>query len=270
MHSSDNVLGYILQAVTIYSGGSIVFEDKTLFNEFNLDVESVLSIVRELKPTIYARFVQSSLYLIFTLILSYSGAPFLKQAQKLIATKYGNSFIFQRGLNRKNRYHREGRLVADCIYDMLVFREIRSSMFGGHIRTLFLDDDNSDINKVDLATFYRAVLGAQVVKTFTRPETSSGITATVVYDYTLDQRLVGPPMTAMEIKLVDHLEYTAEDSPNPRGEVKVRGGNVFAGYWNNMDAYLDVVDADGWFSTNIIGELRPNGCFVLLGPKNIL
>lgn len=255
MHSFaiDNVLGYILQALTIYSGGSIVFEDKTLFNEFNLDVESVLSTVRELKPTIYA-----------------SGAPFLKQAQKLIATKYGNSFIFQRGLNRKNRYHREGRLVSDCIYDMLVFREIRSSMFGGCIRVLFLDDDNSDENKVDLASFFRAVLGAQVIKTFTRPEASSGITATAIFDYTLDQRLVGPPLTSLEIKLVEYLEYTAEDVPNPRGEVKVRGGNIFVGYWNNADAYLDVVDADGWFSTNMIGELLPNGCFILLGSKKNL
>lgn len=200
-----------------------------------------------------------------------SGAPFLKQAQKLIANKYGNSFIFQRGLDRKDRYHREGRLVSDCVYDMLIFRDIRMKMFGGQIRMLFMDDDNSDNNKVDLASFYRAVLGAQVPKTFSRPETSSGMTATLVFDYTADKRLIGPPLAAMTIKLSDYKEYTAEDKPNPRGELKVRGNNVFVGYWNDStNMFLDIVDPDGWFSTGIIGELLPNGSFMLLGSKNDL
>jgi long-chain acyl-CoA synthetase len=269
----DNVLGYILQAMTTFVGGSIAFEDKIQFNDFNLDMESVLATIKEFKPTIYARFViTNNLPLCNTLTLfSTSGAPFLKQAQKLIANKYGTSFIFQRGLDRKDRYHREGRLVSDCVYDMFLFRQIRMSMFGGQIHTLFMDDDDSPTNKVDLASFYRAVLGAQVIKTFSRPETTSGMTATMIYDYTADKRIVGPPLAAMEIKLSDHKEYTAEDNPNPRGEVKVRGNNVFAGYWDDTErTRMDLVDPDGWFSTGMIGELLPNGSFMLLGPKKHL
>lgn len=193
-----------------------------------------------------------------------SGAPFLKQAQILIANKYGNSFIFQRGLDRKERYHLEGRLVSDCIYDMLLFRDIRQRMFGGNIRLMFIDDHE---NKTDFCSFYRAILGAQVIKTFSRPETSSGITATSVYDYTADKRMIGPPLPAMEIKLLDYKEFTAEDLPNPRGEIQVRGNNVFVGYWNDMDTLLDVIHPDGWFTTNMIGELSPNGSFIMLGYK---
>lgn len=184
--------------------------------------------------------------------------------QLLIANKYGNSFIFQRGLVRKERYLGEGRLVSDCIYDMLLFRDIRQRMFGGNIRLLLIDDQE---NKSDYCSFYRAVLGAQVIKTLSRAETSSGITAISVYDYTADKQLIGPPLPVMEIKLSDYENYTAEDLPNPRGEIQVRGNNVFVGYWNNIEALLDVVHPDGWFTTNMLGELLPNGSFILLGSK---
>ncbi|CAO3607277.1 unnamed protein product [Mucor fragilis] len=251
MHSFaiDNVLGYVLQAATCFVGGSIGFEDKVLLYEYNLDVPSVLTAIKEVKPTVYA-----------------SGGPFLKQVQKLILGKYGNSFLFQRGLDRKDRYHKEGKLVSDCKYDMLVFRYIRQQLFGGHIRMLYMDND--DFPKVDLGSFYRSVLGAQVLKTFSRPETSSSMMTTVVFDYVLEKRVVGPPLASIHVKLVDKKEerYTAEDLPNPRGEVYVGGSTVFAGYWNNASATRDVIHPDEWYSTGLIGELLPNGSILLLEP----
>lgn len=148
---------------------------------------------------------------------------------------------------------------------MLVFRDIRQRMFGGNIRLLLIDKDQDNS---DDASFYRAILGSQVLKIFSRTETSSGITATSLYDYTLDHRLIGPPLPVMEIKLTDHEEYTADDLPNPRGEIQVRGHNVFAGYWNDdKNTLLDVLHPDGWFITNMIGELLPNGSFILLKSK---
>lgn len=55
----DNVLGYVLQAVLCYLGGSIVFEDKLRLNEFTIDIPSVLATIEELKPTIYGRYIES-------------------------------------------------------------------------------------------------------------------------------------------------------------------------------------------------------------------
>jgi long-chain acyl-CoA synthetase len=44
---------------------------------------------------------------------------------------------------------------------------------------------------------------------------------------------VGPPAPVNEVKLVDvpSLGYTTEDEPNPRGELCVRGANVFVEYY---------------------------------------
>ena len=44
---------------------------------------------------------------------------------------------------------------------------------------------------------------------------------------------VGPPQPINEVKLLDvpAMGYSAEDLPNPRGELCVRGGNCFSVYY---------------------------------------
>jgi long-chain acyl-CoA synthetase len=38
------------------------------------------------------------------------------------------------------------------------------------------------------------------------------------------------------------------------GEIQIRHGGVFAGYWNRPDATADTIDADGWLHTGDVGE----------------
>jgi long-subunit acyl-CoA synthetase (AMP-forming) len=42
---------------------------------------------------------------------------------------------------------------------------------------------------------------------------------------------------------------------------------VFKGYWNEQDLTDDMVDADGWYMTGMLGETLPNGTLKLLGKK---
>lgn len=89
------------------------------------------------------------------------------------------------------------------------------------------------------------------------------------YDYNADPQAKGAPLPSNEIKLVDSPEhsFTAEDKPNPRGEIWVRGNNVFAGYYDDDSITSEVVDGDGWFATGYLGEVLPNGTFKVHGKK---
>ncbi|KAL0088526.1 hypothetical protein J3Q64DRAFT_1726283 [Phycomyces blakesleeanus] len=241
----DNVLGHTISSVFYYVGGSIAFEA----DEPKKDVKATLSKISEAKPTILV-----------------SGPHFLHQVKEVIESNYGNSFLFRRGFNKKLECFKEGRLVNDSKYDMLVFRDIRQTLFGGNLRVVFIDNDD---NTEPIAPFLRAVLGVQVLKTFNRAETGGTMTASMFYDYNADTAACGAPLPCNELKLTDLTEngYTAEDKPNPRGEIWVRGNNVFSGYWNDPTSTSDVMDADGWFMTGMIGEVFPNGTVKLLGRK---
>lgn len=212
-----------------------------------------------------------------------SGPAFLHQVKQLIESRYGKSFLFKRGFSIKEGYLKESRLVDDCKYDMLVFRDIRKTLFGGNLRLVYIDngkllfsnlnlsltlllDDNAD---PALAIFLRAVLSVQVLQAFNTTETTSSITASMFYDYNALPEAKGAPLPCNEVKLIDvpELSLHAEDSPNPRGEIWVRGNNVFGGYYNDEAATSEVLDADGWYATGYLGEALANGTFKVIGKK---
>ncbi|KAI8075438.1 uncharacterized protein B0P05DRAFT_547512 [Gilbertella persicaria] len=243
--SIDNVFGHVLFAAVSLLGGSIAFEQIS-----HDDTATALSSIAKAKPTILA-----------------SDSAFLCQAKHLISSRYGKSFLFRRGYDIKKKYLEESRLVTDCKYDMLVFRDIRQTLFGGNLRLIYIDNDNND--DAELATFLRIALSTQVLQTFNLTETSSSIAVSMFYDYNTDPQAKGAPLPSNEIKLIDVPEFSlsAEDKPNPRGEIWVRGNNVFSGYYNDETATSEVLDADGWFMTGYFGEFLPNGTLKVNGKK---
>ncbi|KAG0175226.1 Long-chain-fatty-acid--CoA ligase 5 [Apophysomyces sp. BC1015] len=244
----DNVFGHVLVSAFYSIGGSVAFGEE-VDGDVKVDASAVLTVVAEAKPTIYC-----------------SGRPFLQQVKEMIESQYGNSFLFRRGYNKKAQHLAEGRLVNDTKYDMLVFRDIRQRLFGGQLRIIYVEND---FEPEPLAPFLRVVLGAQVLKAFNQPETTSTSSVSMCFDYNADSAAFGAPLACNEMKLLDlsDLRYTSEDIPNPCGEVWVRGNNVFAGYWNDLHATAQVMDSDGWYTTGMIGEFLPNGALVLLGQK---
>ena len=72
---------------------------------------------------------------------------------------------------------------------------------------------------------------------------------------------VGAPQPCTELKLVDvpAMNYTAEDKPNPRGEICIRGDHVFTSYYKDEQNTREALDEEGWLHTGDVGELDSYG-----------
>lgn len=67
---------------------------------------------------------------------------------------------------------------------------------------------------------------------------------------------LGQPPGSIEIKLVDcpSLSYLSSHTPNPQGEIWIRGPTVTSGYLSLPEENAQSFTPDGWFKTGDIGE----------------
>lgn len=87
---------------------------------------------------------------------------------------------------------------------------------------------------------------------------------------------VGGPVPSAEVKLVDvpSLGYRVTDQPFPRGELLMRGGARFLGYYKDAEKTAEALDPEsegGWLRTGDIATLDGQGRFRIVDRvKNIM
>lgn len=82
-------------------------------------------------------------------------------------------------------------------------------------------------------------------------------------DFTLGH--CGPLVPTVEARLRDvpEMSYTANDLPNPRGELLIRGNTVFKGYYKDEQKTAEAFEGD-WFRTGDICEVDSAGRFYII------
>ncbi len=170
------------------------------------------------------------------------------------ATADGRGGIFEKAAqtaidySRSLDHGRPGPLLAlrHAIFDRLVYSKLRAA-FGG---------------KVDLAISGGAPLGERLAHFF------RGIGVTVLEGYGLTETTAAATVntvTGQRIGTVGRALDGFEVRIGANGEVLLRGGHVFGGYWNATDATAAVLDADGWLHTGDLGTLDDDGYLTITG-----
>eukprot|EP01102_Stenamoeba_stenopodia_P012401 TRINITY_DN3916_c0_g1_i1.p1 TRINITY_DN3916_c0_g1~~TRINITY_DN3916_c0_g1_i1.p1 ORF type:complete len:689 (-),score=164.93 TRINITY_DN3916_c0_g1_i1:125-2191(-) len=171
-------------------------------------------------------------------------------------------FLFEMGYNSKKQSLDEGVDPSSMLWDSVLFSKIKEKL--GRVRLIV--SGSAPISK-NVFQFLQICFCCPVLQGYGLTETGAGGTITLLHDFTSDH--VGPPLSCTEIKLVDvpEMNYTSEDKPNPRGEVCLRGPNVFSGYYKDDEKTKEAIDEDGWFHTGDIGMWRPSGVLSIIDRK---
>ncbi len=141
-----------------------------------------------------------------------------------------------------------GTKLAHSAFDKLVYSKIRA-LFGGDVR--FAISGGAPLG-ARLGHFFRGT-GVVVLEGYGLTETTAG--ATLNQPDAIRVGTVGRPIQGTSIRI-------AED-----GEVLIRGGQVFSGYWNNEGATAEVLTEDQWFHSGDIGVLNDEGFLSITGRK---
>ncbi len=121
----------------------------------------------------------------------------------------------------------------------------------------------------EVLQFYKLALGIHVYECYGQTENCGPATVTHPLDRTGGH--VGGPVPSVRIRLRDcpELGYLSTDNP-PRGEIQIKGTNVFSGYFKNPSRTKEAFSEDGWLCTGDVGMVFPNGSIKIIDrAKNI-
>lgn len=123
-------------------------------------------------------------------------------------------------------YHNNCSYTHGC-YDFLVFKKIKA-VLGGCVETMITGSAPMD---KDIMAFFKIAFCCPLLEGYGLSETSAAATCTTKDDPILGH--VGGPIRCTKIRLKDlpEMNYFSTDKPYPRGEIQMKGPNVFKGYY---------------------------------------
>ncbi|ANP52241.1 hypothetical protein AVL59_24210 [Streptomyces griseochromogenes] len=235
--TGPHTIALLMQVLTWWSGYALAYFSGG-------SPERMLAELRETKPTILP-LVPLALEKIHGAVLAHRTE--LERQQIVDAARTGL---------RVREMHARQERVPDGLQrwfeetDAGLFAEVRDH-FGGAVRRVTVS--GAAVSQ-DLLAFFLGC-GVPIVECYGMTETAAAVTSNTPDDYRLGT--VGKPLPGVEVGIA------------PDGEVLVRGGNVFRGYWGYDEREFGAV-RDGWLHTGDLGEIDAEGYLRLTGRKKEL
>lgn len=167
-----------------------------------------------------------------------------------VATRWGDAW--SQNLKGDGKGPGIGLRTVRGVYDTLVYKRIRAAL-GGEVRYVICG--GSPLGE-RLSAFY-AGAGIEVYEGYGLTETTAAVTVTPPLRPKLGT--VGWPMPGMAVRIADD------------GEILLRGGQVFYGYWDaRQQTVPKETDEEEWFATGDLGEMDEEGYLTITGRKKDL
>ncbi|MBF0524499.1 MAG: AMP-binding protein [Deltaproteobacteria bacterium] len=212
------------------------------------NVDTIAQNMVEVSPTVFFAVPRIWEKYYSTIFIKMKDADWFKKLVLGLSLKIGARFTPER-LPGTTTGHL-GRIVFFLVH-FLVFRKLKKRLGFDRIR---LAVSGAAPISPDVLKFYHSI-GIPLRQVYGQTE-GSGPTAMHQHGV-IEAENVGPPIPGVEVKI-------AED-----GEILVRGGNVFLGYYKDDWATAETL-ADGWLHSGDVGELDERGFLKITDRKKDL
>ena len=135
-----------------------------------------------------------------------------------------------------------------AVFSRLVYGKLRATLGG---RCAYAVSAGAPLGE-RLGHFYRGI-GLVVLEGYGLTETTAALTVNTPDAVKIGT--VGRPIPGTTVRVADD------------GELLFLGGQVFAGYWGDEPATVEVLERDGWFHTGDLGEIDDEGFVRITGRK---
>lgn len=216
--------------------------------------------IRELQPTVLA---------LVPRVLTRLEAAI--KAQTINLNNSWVKYIFTKAIDEKMRLqaepNKEDINPTHIIYDR-VLDKLRHKLGMGSVTNI--TTGSSPISP-DTIKFIKAALNLGVSNGYGSTESFAGFLGSFRFDN--DPGSIGPigPTTECRLKDLPEMGYTSKDAGGPRGELLLRGPQIFQGYYKNPEATSEAFDEEGWFLTGDVAKIDPthgNRMFIIDRVKN--
>ncbi|GMF12284.1 unnamed protein product [Phytophthora lilii] len=238
-----HVLERIVLALMHHSGAAAGF--------FQGDVRTLMDDIAELKPSIFVTVPRLVNRVHDKIIQGVEAAGGMKKR------------IFDHALATKLAAVESEESKTNALWDHLVFNKLRG-VLGGNIRIIF---SGSAPLSADVKKFMKAVFCCEIVEGYGMSESAAAICIGGIEMPT--ESHVGPPVLFTQVQLEDvpEMGYTSHDKPRPRGEILVKGPQMFTEYYKNPEMTREAIDERGWVHTGDIGCWNADGTLSVIDRK---
>lgn len=158
--------------------------------------------------------------------------------------------------------------VNHALYDRIWAKKVASAL--GLERSRIMVSGSAPLDP-SLHDFLRVALGTKVAQGYGLTETYAMACAQSPYDLTSGNCGRLAPCTEACLASLPDMDYSVDDKPYPRGELLLRGPNVFREYFKNPEETAKAITEDGWFQTGDVCTIDEKGRIVIIDRrKNVL
>ncbi|XP_071503714.1 long-chain-fatty-acid--CoA ligase 5-like [Diadema antillarum] len=227
---------------------AMLFQHGCKVGFFRGDVKTLVNDMQVLKPDIFPGVPRLANKLYDKIMNGINSASFIKRN------------LFNLAYYFKRRETDSGIVRRDSWFDSLVFSKVQA-LLGGNVSWMITG--SAPISS-EVLEFFRVVFGCKISEAYGQTESAAACTCTSPGE--TESGHVGTPLPCNMVKLVDipEMGYFAKDD---KGEVCMKGPNIFAGYYKNKEKTDEALDADGWLHSGDVGQWLPNGTLKIIDRK---